>query len=145
LIFGAFTLLVAFKSNNLCSKRIILVFVIVEGFLYFFFNEWLYAETKDMKLNFWKHLVRNLQGLTTAFVMLSEIQSISLLFTEICDMGSHNRFKFFWIFGVIASVVVTFINVLVYGPFIDAIGFLFGCIIALIVASMNDYDETGDD
>ena len=47
LVFGAFTLL-AFSTNDSCGVNVGLVLAALLGFAWFFFNEWLFAQTRDM-------------------------------------------------------------------------------------------------
>jgi hypothetical protein len=47
LIFGGLTIL-AYATHDSCGVNVGLVLAALLGFAWFFFNEWLFAETRDM-------------------------------------------------------------------------------------------------
>jgi len=65
LVFGAFSIL-AYSLHDDCGVHVGLAISAFLGFFWFFFNQWLYAQTTDMWDGFWKFLVRNLIGFIVA-------------------------------------------------------------------------------
>jgi hypothetical protein len=135
LIFGAFTLL-AYSTHDDCGVHVGLAIAAFIGFFWFLFNEWLFAQTKDMNENVWKHILRNFQGFVTALVMFQELILIGRVLVYIFQWTQSQQAKFFWAVGILSAIALTLINILVYGPFIDSIGFIIGCILCIIIAAI---------
>lgn len=87
-----------------------------------------------MNANFWKHLLRNAQGFNTAMLMFTSLISFERNLVYFLGWNQFSQSKFFWIVGILLSIGFTLLNALVYGPFVDVIGFIIGCIACFIAA-----------
>ena len=87
-----------------------------------------------MNENFWKHLLRNAQGFNTAMLMFNSLILIEQILVYILGWSQSSQAKFFWIVGIVLSIGFTLLNALVFGPFVDVIGFIIGCIVCFIAA-----------
>lgn len=135
LIFGAFTLL-AYSRHDDCGAHVGLALAAFIGFFWFFFNEWLYAQTIDMEAGVWRFIVRNFQGFVTALVMFQELVLICRVLVYIFGWSQESQAKFFWVVGILSTIIFAIINIVPYGGILCAIGFIIGCIICLAVAGI---------
>jgi hypothetical protein len=61
---------------------------------------------------------------------------ISRVLVYVFSWSQLNQAKFYWIVGVLATIGLTILNVLAYGPFWDVIGFIIGSIICLTISAL---------
>lgn len=135
LIFGGFSLL-AYSRNDDCGPYVGLAIGAFLGFFWFFFNQWLYAQTEDMHNGFWKILIRNLIGLITALTLFYELVMTGRVLVYIFGWTQEQQARFFWVVGIISAIILLLINILAYGPFVHAIGFIVGVILFFIIAGI---------
>ena len=69
--------------------------------------------------------------------MFQEIILWGRVLVYVFGASQSTQTKFFWVVGILASIGVAVLNILSYGPFIDSIGFIVGCIICLAVAAIS--------
>ena len=98
-----------------------------------------------MQEGIWKRILRNFQGLVTALVLFAWLTLVCKVLVYIFGWSQASAAKFFWAVGILAAIALILINILVYGPFVDVIGFIVGCIICFIVAALfeSHLDKNG--
>jgi fatty acid desaturase len=73
--------------------------------------------------------------------MFADLILFSRVLVYVFKFNQSNQAKFFWVIGILAAIGLTVLNILAYGPFVDVIGFILGCIICLIVAYLFEIHE----